>query len=623
MTATKLATILIAAGSGCLALHCSPRAYAAGNTDTLVIYLSENAYDGDAQFIPFVDGQPIAGAQPVTMHNATGQAQPFIFSGNWGNGQHHVGIKLTNAKTDGRSTGDGHARTLFVSEIAYDGHYLLPNQEITSNERKSFLISGPNSCVSETGRTNAICNKVTAALSGLSLSLPVVYPTNTLQMTSTWTAGAWPMPSQTIQTVIQSASAKIVASMVQVVPAMLPLHSSTVQFSYTVPDNQQLAPGTYQVLQGFPSAAGLQVVSTSQFTVPSANVTLNQTFSGGMTAPDPSIWSPFYRYGTKFANELEAYVPDAVQLIPGQGLRLRADSRNFDGQPYTSGAITTFNGFSQTYGHFEMRAQIPGGAGVWPAFWMLPTDITKSAEIDIFEHLGAIPGILNASFFNPDGSHTTTGCGGPLDWTTSYHVFSLDWQPNQLTWSYDGVVCKTVTQNVPAIPEYLLADLAIGGPLAWGGGINPLTPIPAEFNIDYIKAWQYPAMPAEVLPAIRYLHDVSVTPANPQPGDTITVTGTVATNANTALYDVWFQTFLCDFYTNGCSISEGDSWYSKVSMNANSTATYTINMKLPSNLPSGIYKVQVNTHSDDDHGPFIQYGVAANVMVGNPVPPLP
>ena len=192
-----------------------------------------------------------------------------------------------------------------------------------------------------------------------------------------------------------------------------------------------------------------------------------------------------------------------------------------------------------------------------------------------------------------------------------------------VTWSYDGVVCKTQTQNVPAIPEYLLANLAIGGPLAWGGGINLLTPLPASFNIDYIKVWQYPSMPAEVLPPIRYLHDVTVTPANPQPGDTITVTGTVATNATTALSDVWFQTYLCDFYTAGCSIAEGDSWSAKVSMAANSTATYTIHMTLPASLQTGIYKVQVNTHSDNDTGPFIQYGVAANVIVGNPIPPLP
>jgi hypothetical protein len=36
----------------------------------------------------------------------------------------------------------------------------------------------------------------------------------------------------------------------------------------------------------------------------------------------------------------------------------------------------TENGlFQQTYGYFEIRADLPKGQAVWPAFWMLPADL--------------------------------------------------------------------------------------------------------------------------------------------------------------------------------------------------------------------------------------------------------
>jgi hypothetical protein len=86
--------------------------------DKLAIVLSEDAYQGNAQFIAKMDGKQLGAAQSVTALHSAGQTQTFTFSGSWGTGTHSVEIDFINDAY----AGPGQDRNLYVNQVTYDGH---------------------------------------------------------------------------------------------------------------------------------------------------------------------------------------------------------------------------------------------------------------------------------------------------------------------------------------------------------------------------------------------------------------------------------------------------------------------------------------------------------------------
>jgi beta-glucanase (GH16 family) len=201
--------------------------------------------------------------------------------------------------------------------------------------------------------------------------------------------------------------------------------------------------------------------------------------------------------------ELELYQPNKVSVNNGI-LTLQADKQtitaaNGKTYNYTSGMISTGPAtsgapprFTFTYGYMEMRAQVPAGQGLWPAFWTLPEDMSWPPEIDVMEILGNTPNVINMHYHYPTsnggGGDTGATWTGP-DFSAGWHTYAVDWEPGSLTWYVDGVMRRQYTNaNVASKPMYLLANLAIGG--NWPGAPNASTPFPSSFQIDYIRVWQ-------------------------------------------------------------------------------------------------------------------------------------
>jgi beta-glucanase (GH16 family) len=161
-----------------------------------------------------------------------------------------------------------------------------------------------------------------------------------------------------------------------------------------------------------------------------------------------------------------------------------------NGYEYSSGMIQSYHTHTQTYGYFEMRAKLPAGQGVWPAFWLLPADGSWPPEIDILEVLGHEMDTLHTTVHtNESHRHTSKGTSTVVpDMSLDFHTYGVDWQADYITWYFDGVqVFKAATPSDLNKPMYMIANITVGG--NWPGMPDENTPWPAEMQIDYIRAY--------------------------------------------------------------------------------------------------------------------------------------
>lgn len=162
-----------------------------------------------------------------------------------------------------------------------------------------------------------------------------------------------------------------------------------------------------------------------------------------------------------------------------------------NGYAYVSGEINTYHSFSQTYGYFEIKAELPSGQGVWPAFWLLPESGAWPPELDVMEVLGANPNqLVTTVHTNETGRPTQSAQATTVaDTSHGYHTYGVDWEADYITWYFDGVaVYRAPTPTDMHSPMYMILNLALGG--YWGGAVGASTAFPADYKIDYVRAYQ-------------------------------------------------------------------------------------------------------------------------------------
>lgn len=212
--------------------------------------------------------------------------------------------------------------------------------------------------------------------------------------------------------------------------------------------------------------------------------------------------------------ELQLYTDRKENLRVEAGhlvLEARKDKPDISGtvRDYSSARIRSKHRGDWKYGRFEVRARLPGGKGVWPAIWMLPTDEVygkwaSSGEIDIMEFKGQEPNIVHGTLhfgkqwpgnqYQSGQMKLKTG-----NFTDDFHVFAIEWEEGVIRWYVDGEIYQTQKEWTSVGGPYpapfnqrfhLLLNLAIGGNFL--GNPDGTTPFPRQYLIDYVRVYQRP-----------------------------------------------------------------------------------------------------------------------------------
>jgi beta-glucanase (GH16 family) len=167
----------------------------------------------------------------------------------------------------------------------------------------------------------------------------------------------------------------------------------------------------------------------------------------------------------------------------------------FDNE-YISGILTTQSSFTQKYGYFEIRAKLPVGTGVWPAFWMLADDGGWPPEVDVLEGRGQRPGdLVMTTHWRSPASGLVQSCGFDFtrpDAATAFHDYGVLWTRERLIYYIDRKPVSDI--QVPpgyVAPMYMIVNLAMGSKFFGGVGfVDGQTPDRVAFEIDRISAYQ-------------------------------------------------------------------------------------------------------------------------------------
>lgn len=209
-------------------------------------------------------------------------------------------------------------------------------------------------------------------------------------------------------------------------------------------------------------------------------------------------------------NELQYYTNFSRNVDVSNGtLKINAINESFGGRNYTSARIRTMGNHEFLYGRIEGRIKLPSTSGVWPAFWMLPTDSpyggwAASGEIDVMESVNLadrVYGTIHHGSNFPNNQYNGNSINNGTDFSEDFHIYTVEWEPDEIRWYLDGQQFHSVTMNqwfstsAPSNPRapfdsefHLLLNVAVGG--NFPGNPDGSANYPQTMEVDYVRVYQ-------------------------------------------------------------------------------------------------------------------------------------
>ena len=203
-------------------------------------------------------------------------------------------------------------------------------------------------------------------------------------------------------------------------------------------------------------------------------------------------------------NELQSYSNSSNNSFVGDG-KLFIVAEKVGENAYASARLKSLGLKEFQYGRIDVRAMLPKGQGVWPAIWMLGANYPDvgwpaCGEIDIMELLGHLPGTVHGTAHWgadwPSWTHQgATSSIYPEHFDEEFHLFSIEWEHDQINFLRDDQVYFTITPSMMQgqpypfnNPFFFILNVAVGG--NWPGNPDESSEFPVFMAVDYVRVYQ-------------------------------------------------------------------------------------------------------------------------------------